>query len=576
MISVRERTIQEVESFKSFNQNNKSFPVFAPTPRDVINLIDLYWVDRFKDNDYDELGDKKFFYNVIETPCLVASKMIDIDTKDIIIMPEDGASYYPAWLFGKELNIWMKSEKNQEGKTFGQILNSFVYTFPKYGHLLVKKTGKSIYNVPLQNVYYSTAVKNIMSSPYIIEEHCWSLEDFENFADLYGWKSRAIESILSTARFEKRKSITVYERLGYVPGTDKNYFIVSDVTNDILFSDKVKKNSIYKEIKWDDINGRAMGRGFVEKLFEAQIHINKITNYKVQGLHWTSKHLYQTRSTNFNKNLLTEAENGEVIEANAEISPIVNEERNLGAYQEEENRTDKLVDKRTFSYDVIRGERAPSGTPLGSSVLQSQMASGFFDLKREDLALFIKEILEDWILPDFKKNRSIEHTLSLQEFEPKEVAKIRNLVSKNRLNSKIVEVIGKTKQIPNAKEIEILEGIVNEEIKKEKDITIPASFYDNLKYKIKIVITGENVDTGAKMTTLQTIMQILGSNPTVLQDPQIKGVFDELISMAGISPTMFDEDEDAKLEDKVSAAVGGSIAAPQAIPASLIPTKQTI
>jgi hypothetical protein len=576
MISVKDRTLQEVENFKTFTANSKAFPVFAPSPKDVINLIDLYWVDRFKDNDYDDLGDKKFFYNVVETPCLVASKMIDIDTKDILIIPEDGASEYPAWLFGKELGIWMKSKKNINGQTFGQILNDFVYNFPKYGHLFVKKTGKSICNVPLQNIYYSPSVRKILSSPYIIEEHCWSLEDFETYADLYGWKNSAINSILADARYRKLKDIYVYERYGYVAGTKKNYFIVSDVNSEILFSDTIKKEDLYKEIKWDDIPRRAMGRGFVEKLFEAQIHTNKVQNYKTQGLHWTSKHLYQTRATNFNKNLMTETDNGEVIEANAEITPIVNEERNLSAYQEEESRIDQLVDKRTFSYDTMRGERAPSGTPLGSSVLQSQMASGFFDLKKEDLSLFIKEILEDWILPDFKDGRNLLHTLSLQEFDENEVNKIRNLITKSRLSKRMVGEIAKNGLL-DQKQIDVLKAIINEEVKKEKDLTIDADFYSNLKYKIKIVITNENIDTGARMTTLQTIMQILGSNPTVLQDPKIKGIFDELVGLSGISPTRFDEDAQPDMSEQVGQAMmGGSIAAQKTVPASVVKSKTTI
>ena len=114
-------------------------PSFAPKQKDIIELIDFYWMNRFRDGEFDSTGFKKSFYNVVLNPTEVASKMIDLDTKDVKIVAEDGQSYYPSWIMSKDFKVWAKDRKNKDGKTFGQLLNEIVYKFPKYGHILVKK-----------------------------------------------------------------------------------------------------------------------------------------------------------------------------------------------------------------------------------------------------------------------------------------------------------------------------------------------------------------------------------------------------------------------------------------------------
>ena len=65
------------------------------------------------------------------------------------------------------------------------------------------------------------------------------------------------------------------------------------------------------------------------------------------------------------------------------------------------------------------------------------------------------------------------------------------------------------------------------------------------------------------MTTLQTILQIIGSNPTILRDKVTKKVFYKLLDMTGISPTDLNVEEEQSVEDmagEMMAQRGGSIA----------------
>lgn len=534
---------KEIESFEHSTLDMN--PSYASTQKDIIDLVDFYWASKYKDGNIDALGFLKPFYNVIINPTEVAMKMIDLDTKDIKIVAEDGQSYYPAWLFGKELKLWMKEQK------IGQLLNKIVYVYPKYGTVVLKKSGKKIDLVPLQNLINKPDAEKLTDG-LIIEEHEEPVSEFSE----RGWEN--IE--LALERNGDDYDITYYEVYGDIEDEnypDNNYFIVTD-KGVIVHWDKI--DSPYKELHWDRLPGRWLGRGQVERLFEAQIQSNKISHYKDQSLHWTSKRVWQTRDTTVKKNLMTDIENGDILKINSEIIPVSTEERNLHAYREEEQRWDALIDKLGFSFDVIRGERSPAGTPLGSAILQTRMAGGFFDLKREDLGLFLKEVLFEWIIPEFEKTINKEHKIMLGEFDEEELTKLRNLILTNKTNKAIVNYVTENGKIPSRDEIVVIKGVVGEKLKTEKDIKIPKGYYDNLKYKIDIIITNEQIDLASKMSTLQTVLQIIGSNPTILQDPNTKKVFYQLLDLAGINPVQFETEEAPLEETLIKAQVGGSIA----------------
>ena len=530
---IQELINQEVKDFE--RQTLECNPSYAKTQEDILKLIDLYWVDKFRDGDTNELGDKKAFYNIVENPTLVASKMIDIDTKDIRLIAEDDQSYYPAWLLGKELHFWMKNTKNEEGLTFGQFLNQSALLYPKYGHLLVKKVGNTVVNVPLLSVINKQDAESILKSPYVIEKHVYTPQEFKKIGTEKKWNN--VKKIYNALK--DTGEIVVYERLGDVEGTDDNYFIVVDGMDEsegILLQTKIKPQELYKELKWDNIVGRALGRGQVEKLFEAQIQMNKVANFKSEGLEWTSKHLFQTRDDGVNRNLMNNTKNGDVLIVNSGVEPVSMEERNLSAYMEEESRWDKLIDRRTFSYDAVRGERAPAGTPLGSSILQAQMAGGFFDLKREDFGMFIKDIIVDWILPSFQKQVRNTHTIFLGEFTEGELSNIRNVLSSYYTNEAIINFIIKNKRIPDDKEAQLLRGIVSDKITLKKTLDVPEGYYKDITYKVLIDITGESIDTVTKTQSLLYLVSLLSANPNIMQDPRIKEIVLEVMNYAGISP----------------------------------------
>lgn len=551
-------------------------PSYAPTEWELLELIDLYWIDKFRDGDTTLSGWKRVFYNAVFNPTLVSSKMIDFDTKDVQVKAVDGASYYPAWFYSRDLNTYMRE------KDFGCFLNDLVYNYPKYGSIVVKKVGEEVYCVPLKNIAWDIDVNDLEDSGFIIEKHVYTPAGLRR----QKWDKKAIEKAIELAggaatqgvvenfgkeSISNEKRIEVYERFGSVEGETDNYFIISKEGVVLAQAKFAEVDELYRKLDWDRIPGRMLGRGTVEKLFEAQIQINRVANYKTEGLHWSSKHIFQTRDVTFGKNLKDDVENGEVLNPNSEITPVSMEERNLSAYMSEENRWDALVKNLSFSYSEVAGERPPAGTPLGTSVLQTQQAGAFFDLKREDLGLFIREIILDWIIPSFEKNSATQHSVMMHDFDTTELGKVKAMLAEHRANGDIINFIIRSGKIPDAAQADLIKALAKTKSSKEKEIIIPKDFYKNLEYKIDVILTNEQIDVAARMTTLQTVLGLLGSQPGLLENPRTKNIFYKLLDMAGFSPVDLGMDDESP-QDVPSVLEnlrpGGSVARPAAPQAS--------
>jgi len=574
-----ENTIfEQVESEVKFCNETEisSNPSYAPTQKDLLELIELYLNSQFKTGNRDSEGLKKHFYNISNFRCAVGSKATDIDTKDIKLIAEEGQSYYPAWFLGKGLRMWMKEKK------FGQLINKIIYTLPKYGTVVIKTIQGEPILVRLANLFEDPTADSLEESGFVIERHLYTPQELRK----RNWEN--IEEVIADWRkkqgkISKKKEdrfIEIWERCGEAKnewlkeGEEEGYsnalFVVYHKAGKgqglVLHKTEISELP-YREVHWEKVPGRWLGKGVMEIMFENQIRMNELVNLKAQGLRWSSLHIFQSRDEMVNRNLLVDTVNGEVLRVRSEITPVAVEERNLAAYSQDETRWDMNSDQKTFSYDVVRGQRAPAGTPLGSSVLQTQMATGYFKMKQEDIGMFLRNLLLDVIIPAFKKKNKGEHILNFMGDEA-EIEKLDGLIVGVRTERKILDFLAKKRTIPSARFVSLIRSIEEERLNKtdQRYIKIPKGFYDNIKYKVDIVITGEQRDLSAKIATLQTVLTIIGSNPTILQDPRTRKVFNKILDYAGVSPLEMGKPEGerglSRLLTETTAQRGGGISKP--------------
>ena len=73
--------------------------------------------------------------------------------------------------------------------------------------------------------------------------------------------------------------------------------------------------------------------------------------------------------------------------------------------------------------------------------------------------------------------------------------------------------------------------------RKNQFLKIPAGFWKNAKFMVDINITGESTDSSVKSQLIQMVLQIQGTNPAVMQDPNSRSLIFALLNLGGINPT---------------------------------------
>jgi len=536
-----------------------SFPRFTRNQQELLRLIDLYYISQYRDGDTDVLGQKKTFYNIGSLPVDVAAKELDIDTKHIKVFPEDWYSSDGCILFRMELEQWMKLGY------FGRQLNYYSHLLSKYGHLVLKKVGNEVHIVPIQNIIFRPDAKSLNDTPLVEIHYYNSEEDFKAEAEVRSWDNADI-ALADYAKDGKAAKFIVYEAW-FPPDMVKgeNYMLVSQYGN-VLAKERRDKN-IYKAIPFEELPGRLLGRGQVEKLFEEQIYLNRIANYKAEGLHWSSKNIFWTRDPNLNSNLLADIDNGDLLLAAERPEKIDTREQNLQVYSYEEQRYEGNAYRRTFSTNPVTGEASAPNVPFRALFLQSQQTGGFYKRKREELASLIKEVIVDWLIPEFKNQKRKEHKVLIQSLmtDQENAEKIIDAL----VNVKFAERMKKG-GVQNIRQQEVLKALIREQIMKD-ELIIPDSYYDKLKYNIKIDITGEGIDIATRAKAYELAATIAGQNPAAFDNPITARIFKKWFELIGVPavdiPTTRRELDEIITSQRAQA--GGSLPAPDRTPTTM-------
>lgn len=536
----REEAVRITEGY-DFNQH------------DTIKQVELYFNSRYLTGEFDDDGFKKPFFNIVRKPCLVASKEIDLDTKDIIVRSQNG-DYLAADIMSLELKQWMREEG------FAKKLNEYADLAPIYGSVVVKKVGEELHTVDLKNLTIEDPTAKSLDHTGVIESHQVTPDELRQMASKGGWDMAKVEEVIDLYAQKGKPLITIDERYGWVKsemlGEDpgKLVYTLSIVGGAEEIEDSADKSTTvemgieifhapidkhpYREWHWMKMPNRWLGVGLVEISFDAQIRRNETAYLKSKALLWSSLQLFQTDDENIaGGNLLTEAQNGDILklQPNKAISPVNTAERNLAHYNAEEIVWERNVQDLTFSSDIIGGESLPSGTPARSAILQDQNVKRFFDRKREDFGLFIKDIIEKDILPIFMKKKRKAHILSIAG-GPDDRDRIEQMVLDTRTVAAFQRYVKKNKVLPSLNE---WQRLVNDEARrvsqaKTLDIELPDGFYENLDHRLEVVITKENEDTDSKIAGRRAVLEVLGANPAIATNPATRPVFMELAHLLGV------------------------------------------
>lgn len=532
---------------------------------DTIKKTHLYVNKKFQDNRPYQ-GRAKLFFDVATYRRDTIAKSIDIDTKDIKLIADNPESDIQTFIAEKEFKYWLKDSE------FGEILNELGDDLATYGSIVLKCVVSKVENVDLRRLFLDPTVKNIRDSRFITQEIFMTQSELEamsgkwdnidevitKFGSYYApmsYENTGQQNVIGSTPYYK-----IYERYGEVPeymlddnsNSDKlvrAFFVVAEpqavmrMQNGteldegvVLFKSKWNKLYPYEDLHYKRIKGRWLGVGAIEDLFQVQERFNEIANQKRVSMEISALHFFQTQDKKAPNNLLKYSNNADVIVTSG-ISPIANEERNLPAFQSEEEMYNQLADRLTFAYDASRGEAMPSSTPATNAVIQNNNINSFFSKKRENFGLFITRVMNNHILPQLLKDISNEHILRFIG-TPEDMAKFDNLITPYYVTDEVIKrtLAGESIYAP---ELEKIKNDVQMSLKKQgsqRFTKIKQDFYKNSKFMFDFVVTDEQQDTAVIAQNMFKLISDLSQNPAVLDDPVLKVFYFKYASMIGISP----------------------------------------
>lgn len=535
---------------------------------DTIKRVHLYLNSQFEGSKYYE-GREKIFFNIVKFRKEAVARFFDIDTKDIKLRPLNPKSEFSTLFLEKELQYWVKKNK------FDILLNKMADQFTAYGSAVIRKTPKGAKLMDLRRLFLDPTVESIKDSRFITVKHVLTASQLRDKVK-DGWDSDAIERIIrrkeegeeltesSTESYEDGVSITavrstpyfeVYERFGEVPKSEfggkskamvRSLFIVADPfskseidgeqyeNGEVLYKAEWKKEYPFRDIHYSKTEGRWLGVGVVEDLFPVQERMNEIKNQQRVSMEISSIHLFQTSDTTIVSNVLTDLSNGTVVKSKGGINPIVNEERNLGAFTNEESSYLAMADRISFANDLVTGGQLPTSTPATNAVIQQNNSVSVFLFKRQNVTNWLQDFFTDLVLEQALKDMTAEHILRYAGD-----TSVLKLIDDSLVQEAKFKAILTGESALTEEQLMAVEFSTRTELQKLGNIRfvkIKENLYGDLEFEFDIQIGNEQEDPNVMANNIKAVLVELVTNPQLMQNPLAKLLFSEYAQRIGINP----------------------------------------
>jgi hypothetical protein len=538
----------------SYNEPVERISGLIRNPKEIIRRVEFYTNSEYLSGNKDSLGRQKPFYNVSNYRVTTAKTNTDLDVKDIRYEPDSLKDAIPAMLINHELY------KNLKDTNFSLTLNEMGMTRPKYGGLLVKKTKKdgklNIEVVDWVNVDFDPG--DVLGGA-IIETFYMQPSELAERSDV--WDN--VDAVLKEHnRVNKNKpaKIEVKQISGDFP---ESLYPDNENNNDYVDNGKYarmcmyvayigkkkyllyyeyEKNVEYKYLPWETI-GKGLGRGVVEDGFESQWAINDAMISMKNAMELSGKVVLATDSQKVSGNAITGVDNGHIfeLEPGRSITSLNLSASSLPQFQNIIELWNQQYDRVASTFDANTGEAPTAGTPYSQTALLNQVANTPFEYRREEWGIFLNEILNDWILPEIKKNIKKAHYLT-SEFSDEELDLIDESIANLETNKMIIDTVLNGGMIEEGVPEQYNSQVRQELAKrgKKREIDIPEGFLD-VEGRLTANITGELKNKAALLQSLDSIFKTVVStfNPNTgtygaLQDPALSKIFGQIIEMSGV------------------------------------------
>lgn len=547
----------------------------------TIERIDAYLNSRHTSGDKDSMGRDKPFFNIVTAAVNIWYRATDLDRKNIRILPDATSNTALAFVATVLLQNWMKEAR------FGTFLNDWGRSLARYGSAVVKfveREGKLIPSVIPWNRMIVDPI-DFDALPRI--EKVYKTAD--QLRKMPEYDQDVVKKLIDTQATRKTldghqqdnqaKFIELYEVHGELPiallkdekdivDSDwetyrQQMHVVSFVLNDngdyddfTLFRGKEKKDPymVTHLIKED---GRTLSIGAVEYLFDAQWMKNHTMKNMKDTLDLASKLIFQTSDSAYvGRNVLSAIETGDIMihQLNQPLTQINNSKADIQAFQSFGQEWENLAQTLTSTPEAMRGDTLPSGTPYSLGAYLGAQANSLFEIMTENKGLHIEDMMREYIIPHLKTKMDttdeVVAVLEDNEIQQLDAIYVKNSATKH-VNQEIKNMV-LNGEFPSADDQASMMATTSSQIKDQlsnimgnqrffKPSEVPDQTWKELledfEMKVTVEVTNEQTDKQAVLQTLSSLFQTLASNPMVLQDPNAKMLFSQILTETGrISP----------------------------------------
>lgn len=571
MITISEIISQRERNYVNGNTRISEYVDYSQYQ--TIQRIEAYLNSVHISGNTDALERDKPFFNIVTAASNIWYRATDIDRKNIRFRATKLKHVVPAFIANILLQEWMKRAD------FGVFLNKWGRIQSTHGGAVskfVEKDGELICSVIPWN--------KLISDDIDFENNVKIEKLFYTPAQLRtnkGYDQETVDKLISARQGRElidgtrvdnlSDYIEVYEVQGLLPKSlltgreeHKNVYseqlhVVSFVGNDkkgddtfVLFEGAVKQSPYLLDNLIPE-DGRALGIGAVEHLFNAQWMVNDSAKMIKDQLEIASKLFFQTADETFlGRNTLTNLESGDIMihKPNAPLTQVNGNSHDVTSLQSWSNQWQNLAKEITSTPDAISGNTQPSGTAYRTVAILNQESHSLFELMTENKGLSIERMCRKFIIPFLKKkmDNKDEITAILGDEQIKQIDAwyVPNEAIK-RVNAKILDkVLNEGEIVTPGEQQEMLQteatdiqaqlGTLGNQrfiVPSDVDDKTWKEWFKDFDWEIEVEVTNEQTDKEPMLTTLTTLLQSVATNPQILENPQTKRIFSKIVELSG-------------------------------------------
>lgn len=536
-----------------------------------ISKIEAYLNSKHTTGDVDSLGREKPFFNICLAVRNIWFRATDLDRKNMNVKDKNALLSLIAKLY---LQAWM--DKND----FGTFLNSWGLNSAAYNESVVKfveQDGelKSMV-VPWSRIICDAVDFSANPKIEVLELTPAQLRQKEGYDQELVKKLLDSKQARQTAgkqnKDNKNDYIRLYEihgnlPLSYLTGESKDddtfvqqmHVITFTASKEkgkyddyCLISGKEEKDPYMLTALLPEIDGSIGLNGSVKNLFEAQWMQNHSIKAIKDHLDLANKLIFQTSDGNFvGQNALTSIENGDILvhAINQPLTQFNNSSHDITSMQNFQNQWKVLANEISGVSEAMLGQNPPAGSAWRQTEAMLAESHSLFEVMTENRGLAIERMFREFIGPYIKKRlRNTKELVSILEANDikKIDAKYIKSESIKKTNQDIINAVISGADV--TPEDQMMMQNINEKglqsaLNDQENVRtfVPSEIEDktwndifkDFEWNVKVDVTGENSNTQEELTTITTILQIIGNNPQALTNPAFAYVFNKALTLTG-------------------------------------------